>query len=137
MPRQLSEARASASASFNFGCALSCTTLRVVGITTRIGCDFFESDESTHHTPEKDFWVCYILSILFRCEFGESLVFKDGTSLSKVFGAINRFSEDIDLSLLPEFLKLPEPGISRNQGLYFDLRLTAIFWYNLVLIDWG
>jgi len=65
---------------------------------------------------EKDFWVCYILSILFRCEFGESLVFKGGTSLSKVFGAINRFSEDIDLSLSPEFLKLPQPGSSRNQA---------------------
>lgn len=35
---------------------------------------------------EKDFWVCYILSILFRCDFGKSLVFKGGTSLSKVFG---------------------------------------------------
>jgi len=71
---------------------------------------------------EKDFWVCYLLSILFRCEFGESLVFKGGTSLSKVFGAINRFSEDIDLSLSPEFLKLPEPGTSRNQ---------ATFWFRL------
>lgn len=65
---------------------------------------------------EKDFWVCYILSMLFRCKFGESLVFKGGTSLSKVFGAINRFSEDIDLSLSPESLMLPEPGISRNQA---------------------
>ncbi len=67
-------------------------------------------------TMEKDFWVCYLLSILFRCEFAESLVIKGGTSLSKVFGAINRFSEDIDLSLSPEFLNLPEPGTSRNQA---------------------
>jgi predicted nucleotidyltransferase component of viral defense system len=52
---------------------------------------------------EKDFWVCYILSSLFRSEFGESLVFKGGTSLSKVFRVIHRFSEDIDLSLSPEF----------------------------------
>jgi hypothetical protein len=43
-------------------------------------------------------------------------VFKGGTSLSKVFGVIERFSEDIDLSLSPEFLKLPEAGTSRNQA---------------------
>jgi hypothetical protein len=65
---------------------------------------------------EKDFWVCFALSLLYRSEFGESLVFKGGTSLSKVFGAIKRFSEDIDLSLAPEFLNLPKPGLSRNQA---------------------
>lgn len=66
---------------------------------------------------EKDFWVCWLLNILFESEFADSLVFKGGTSLSKVFGAINRFSEDIDLSLSPNFLKLPEGEItSRTQG---------------------
>ena len=50
---------------------------------------------------EKDFWVCWLLGILFESEFADSLVFKGGTSLSKVFGAIERFSEDIDLSLSP------------------------------------
>lgn len=74
---------------------------------------------------EKDFWVCYILSILFRCDFGKSLVFKGGTSLSKVFGAINRFSEDIDLSLSPEFLDLPLPGSSRNQANKWMTRAEA------------
>jgi hypothetical protein len=43
-------------------------------------------------------------------------VFEGGTSLSKVFGVIDRFSEDIDLSLSPDFLKLPEVGTSRNQA---------------------
>lgn len=65
---------------------------------------------------EKDFWVCWLLGILFESEFASSLVFKGGTSLSKVFGAIERFSEDIDLSLSPEFLMLPEAGTSRNQA---------------------
>jgi hypothetical protein len=74
---------------------------------------------------EKDFWVCYILSILFRCDFGKALVFKGGTSLSKVFGAINRFSEDIDLSLSPEFLDLPSPGPSRNQANQWMTRAEA------------
>lgn len=65
---------------------------------------------------EKDFWVCWLLGILFESEFAGSLVFKGGTSLSKVFGVIERFSEDVDLSLSPEFLKLPEAGNSRNQA---------------------
>src|SRR5690606_34186473 len=63
-----------------------------------------------------DFWVCWLLGILFESEFAENLVFKGGTSLSKVFGAIDRFSEDIDLSLSPTFLNLPEAGTSRNQA---------------------
>jgi hypothetical protein len=65
---------------------------------------------------EKDFWVCWLLGILFESKFAKHLVFKGGTSLSKVFGVIERFSEDIDLSLSPEFLKLPEVGNSRNQA---------------------
>ena len=49
---------------------------------------------------EKDFWVCYILDYLFhRCEWKDNLAFKGGTSLSKAYGLIKRFSEDIDLIL--------------------------------------
>ncbi len=49
---------------------------------------------------EKDFWVCYTLDHLFhKSGFGDSMVFKGGTSLSKAFGLIERFSEDIDLIL--------------------------------------
>jgi hypothetical protein len=49
---------------------------------------------------EKDFWVCWTLKRLFelQSENAPTLVFKGGTSLSKAFGAIRRFSEDIDLS---------------------------------------
>ncbi len=49
---------------------------------------------------EKDFWVCWTLRRLFGLPKGTTatLVFKGGTSLSKAFGAIRRFSEDIDLS---------------------------------------
>lgn len=65
---------------------------------------------------EKDFWVCWLLSILFESKFAQNLVFKGGTSLSKVFNAIDRFSEDIDLSLSPAFLRLPKVGTSRNQA---------------------
>jgi Nucleotidyl transferase AbiEii toxin, Type IV TA system len=48
---------------------------------------------------EKDFWVCMILGVAFDPSLIDEMVFKGGTSLSKVYGAINRFSEDIDLSL--------------------------------------
>src|SRR5271166_5264337 len=51
---------------------------------------------------EKDFWVCWLLGLLFGSEFAGSLIFKGGTSLSKVYGVIERFSEDIDLSLSRE-----------------------------------
>jgi len=54
---------------------------------------------------EKDFWVCWMLQQIFQSSpAGAHLVFKGGTSLSKVFGAIKRFSEDIDLSIAPEIL---------------------------------
>ena len=49
---------------------------------------------------EKDFWVCWTLDYLFhRSSLKGSFAFKGGTSLSKVFGLIPRFSEDIDLIL--------------------------------------
>lgn len=49
---------------------------------------------------EKDFWVCWVLMQLFSIEqLAGRLLFKGGTSLSKIFHAINRFSEDIDLAV--------------------------------------
>lgn len=54
---------------------------------------------------EKDFWVCWILKILFSLpETGEHLTFKGGTSLSKCYNVIKRFSEDIDISIERPFL---------------------------------
>ena len=48
---------------------------------------------------EKDFWVCFVLDALYKRlpERHPKLIFKGGTSLSKAFGLIERFSEDIDL----------------------------------------
>jgi len=48
---------------------------------------------------EKDFWVCWILKQLFSSSLKDVIVFKGGTSLSKIFQLIKRFSEDIDLIL--------------------------------------
>ena len=47
---------------------------------------------------EKDIWVVEVLRILFSTEYGEHLTLKGGTSLSKAYGAIRRFSEDIDVT---------------------------------------
>ena len=74
---------------------------------------------------EKDFWVCWLLGLLFESAFADNLVFKGGASLSKVFGVIDRFSEDIDLSLSPDFLKLPDAGTSRNQANKWMARAEA------------
>lgn len=49
---------------------------------------------------EKDFWVCWSLKQLFALpSFGDHMIFKGGTSLSKAYDVIHRFSEDVDLSL--------------------------------------
>lgn len=70
---------------------------------------------------EKDFWVCWTLKQLFTLPtIGEHLIFKGGTSLSKVFKVIERFSEDIDVSIDRGFLGFggdnePEAGGSNKE----------------------
>ena len=58
---------------------------------------------------EKDFWVCWTLDALFNGlkEGGPRLLFKGGTSLSKGFGLINRFSEDIDVTVFRDDIGEP------------------------------
>lgn len=46
---------------------------------------------------EKDWWVCILLKAIFQSQYAESIIFKGGTSLSKAYHLIDRFSEDIDL----------------------------------------
>ncbi|MFA6125351.1 MAG: nucleotidyl transferase AbiEii/AbiGii toxin family protein [Sphingomonas sp.] len=60
---------------------------------------------TTPQNTEKDFWVCWVLDALFngRAE-GPRLLFKGGTSLSKGFGLISRFSEDIDVTVFRDDL---------------------------------
>jgi len=53
---------------------------------------------------EKDAWVTLALRITFNSELANHLVFKGGTSLSKAYGLIKRFSEDIDIAINREFL---------------------------------
>jgi len=70
---------------------------------------------------EKDFWVCWTLKHLFRIDaLRGNILFKGGTSLSKIFNAIRRFSEDIDLAINFEMLgftgpRHPAAAPSRNK----------------------
>lgn len=61
---------------------------------------------TTLQNVEKDFWVCWVLDLLFNGkQDGEPrLLFKGGTSLSKAYGLISRFSEDIDITVFREDL---------------------------------
>jgi Nucleotidyl transferase AbiEii toxin, Type IV TA system len=58
---------------------------------------------------EKDFWVCWTLNVLYHRlpAAGPRLLFKGGTSLSKAYGLINRFSEDIDVTVFRDDLGHP------------------------------
>ncbi len=56
------------------------------------------------YAVEKDWWVHFVLKILFDMEIGNHLVFKAGTSLSKAWKLIDRFSEDIDLAIDRNFM---------------------------------
>lgn len=76
------------------------------------------------HLLEKDVWVVWCLSALFSSPLREHLVFKGGTSLSKVYGAIRRFSDDVDLTYdiratAPDLVKTTETNPvpqTRSQG---------------------
>lgn len=57
---------------------------------------------------EKDYWICQILQRLSRHPASELTVWKGGTSLSKAYGLINRFSSDVDFAILGK-------GLSQNQ----------------------
>ena len=62
---------------------------------------------------EKDFWVCWALGRIYRTtEVAPHVVFKGGTSLSKVHGVIQRFSEDIDLAVSPGALGFSEQSLN-------------------------
>lgn len=68
---------------------------------------------------EKDIWVCWALRTLFRMPDAPTMAFKGGTSLSKVYRAIDRFSEDVDItidykSLDPDFDPF-DPKLSRTK----------------------
>ncbi|HLT91542.1 MAG TPA: nucleotidyl transferase AbiEii/AbiGii toxin family protein [Woeseiaceae bacterium] len=74
------------------------------------------------HLLEKDIWVVWTLAAIYDSPIADAVTFKGGTSLSKVYKAIDRFSEDIDLtydirSLVPDLLREGNPiPASASQG---------------------
>lgn len=62
-----------------------------------------ESKQIDEASAEKDWWVTAVLYALFHTSIGEYLLFKGGTSLSKGWNIIDRFSEDIDLALSRDY----------------------------------
>ncbi len=85
------------------------------------------------HLLEKDVWVVWTLNVLFESRFGPYLVFKGGTSLSKVHKAIDRFSEDVDVTydireLVPSAKDRPDalPETSSKARKWTDLVSEAL-----------
>jgi hypothetical protein len=66
------------------------------------------------HAIEKDWWVTMVLKALFQTSCANYLIFKGGTSLSKCWKLIERFSEDIDVAIFREFFSITEIS-SKNQ----------------------
>jgi len=74
------------------------TKIRVFAETSR------QMGLSSSSAAEKDWWVVHTLAVVFSMKCANALIFKGGTSLSKGWNLIQRFSEDIDLALDREFL---------------------------------
>lgn len=73
--------------------------LRMTPSDRRLAClKVMEQKRLQAASVDKDFWVCWILRELFGlADMGKHITFKGGTSLSKAWGLIERFSEDIDI----------------------------------------
>jgi len=89
----------------------------------------------TPFAVEKDWWVSRTLEIIFQMDIAHNLVFKGGTSLSKAWKLINRFSEDIDLAIDREFFgftgdlgKNQRDKLRKTAGTYVD----TVFYPNLM-----
>jgi len=71
---------------------------------------------------EKDWWVVRTLELVFKSSIAQHTVFKGGTSLSKAWGLIDRFSEDIDLALDRSFLGFTQTDQEMNNTQVGKLR---------------
>ncbi|EMP54248.1 hypothetical protein MSNKSG1_16756 [Marinobacter santoriniensis NKSG1] len=78
---------------------------------------------------EKDIWVCWTLQAMFSMSGAHPMAFKGGTSLSKVYGVIDRFSEDVDITLdyraFEEDFDPFAEGVSRTKTKRFSDRLKS------------
>ena len=77
---------------------------------------------------EKDIWLCWVLDVIFNIPNRHPMAFKGGTSLSKVFGAINRFSEDVDITLDYSYFDISgsfSPDMSKTKAKLFSEKLKG------------
>ena len=78
---------------------------------------------------EKDIWVCWVLQALFSIPDRHPMAFKGGTSLAKVYGIIDRFSEDVDITLdyraFNDDFDPFDPAVSKTGIRRFSDRLKA------------
>ena len=91
------------------------------------------------HLLDKDVWLVWILEVLFQSPFATHLVFKGGSSLSKAYQIISRFSEDVDLTydiraLAPDLVgedgeSLP-PNRSQEKRWTKEIRTRLPLWIN-------
>lgn len=82
---------------------------------------------------EKDNWVSMALRTLFSLPYAAAFVFKGGTSLSKGWGLIERFSEDIDLAIAPKYFGFTDaPSFDEIMERLRELqeRFRALKWEN-------
>lgn len=96
--------------------------LQMAGQERALFCEQAEARTGlSRQSIEKDFWVCWTLDRLFcMAQWGPEFTFKGGTSLSKAWGLIRRFSEDIDIVISRPFLGVregndPESALSKKQ----------------------
>lgn len=96
--------------------------------------DLFLTTANRLGTPlpnvEKDFWICFVLDLLFnyRNAYEPRLLFKGGTSLSKAYGLISRFSEDLDITIFREDIgqNIDVENLEKLSGKQQRKRLEAI-----------
>ncbi|CAN5362376.1 nucleotidyl transferase AbiEii/AbiGii toxin family protein [soil metagenome] len=108
--------------------------LQVISATLNERRDLFVATSTRLGTPienvEKDFWVCFILDLLFngRQATEPRLLFKGGTSLSKAYGLISRFSEDLDVTVFREDIgqTVNSEELEKLSGKQLRIRLNAI-----------
>ena len=82
---------------------------------------------------EKDWWVSQVLNIVFNLPIADQLVFKGGTSLSKAWNLIERFSEDIDLAVNPAYFGVTDSPtkkqikqLRKRSSLFVSQELAAL-----------
>lgn len=76
---------------------------------------------------EKDFWVCYVLNYLMNVsKFKDCFIFKGGTSLSKCYNVIKRFSEDVDLILKWDKIGFDDEEVYKNRSKNQDYKFEVL-----------